>query len=343
VSEQIATVGKDAQVRGEQNERIPAGWAVIASKEFGDHVLGIRFLLLFLVLGLVGAGAIYTVAGAIRDQASAASGAPGLFRFLFSLSPAATSQVQLPPFVQLIGFLGPLLGITFGFDAISSERSEGTLPRLLSQPIHRDDVINGKFLAGLSTIALILVSVVVLICAVGMIRLALVPSGEDIARILIWFLLTVVYIGFWLALATLFSVVFRRAATAALVVIAIWLVITVFGPTIYGLSADILRPAPSDAAFQQQLDHAVMEQNISRLTPNELYSEISQALLNPTVQTVDITGRVQQQLNGASVPTVLPIDQSLLIILPHIVGLVAMTVVCFGLAYVIFMRQEVRA
>jgi ABC-2 type transport system permease protein len=324
-------------------ERIPAGWSVIANKEFGDHVLGIRFLLLFLVLGLVGAGAIYTVAGAIRDQATAASGAPGLFRFLFSLSPAATSEVQLPPFVNLMGFLGPLLGITFGFDAISSERSEGTLPRLLSQPVHRDDVINGKFLAGLSTIALILASVVVLISAVGMIRLGLVPSGEDVARLVVWFLLTVIYVGFWLALATLFSVVFRRAATAALVVIAIWLVVTIFGSTIFGLAADIFAPGGADASFQQQLNNLVVEQNLARLTPGQLYSEISQALLDPRVQTVDITGRVQQQLTGASVPTVLPFDQSLLIIWPHIVGLIAMTVVCFAAAYVIFMRQEVRA
>ena len=43
-----------------------------------------------------------------------------------------------------------LFQIAFGFDDISGERSEGTLPRLVSQPIYRDDVINGKFAAGLA-------------------------------------------------------------------------------------------------------------------------------------------------------------------------------------------------
>jgi ABC-2 type transport system permease protein len=33
----------------------------------------------------------------------------------------------------------PLLGIAFGFDAINNERAERTLPRLLPQPIWRDD------------------------------------------------------------------------------------------------------------------------------------------------------------------------------------------------------------
>ena len=42
-------------------------------------------------------------------------------------------------------------------------------------------------------------------------------------------------------------------------------------------------------------------------------------------------------------PTVLPYGQSLLLIWPQIVGLIAGTVICFALAYVAFMRQEVRA
>ena len=42
-------------------------------------------------------------------------------------------------------------------------------------------------------------------------------------------------------------------------------------------------------------------------------------------------------------PTFLSLDQSLLLVWPQIVALIGLTVVCFGLAYVAFMRQEVRA
>jgi ABC-2 type transport system permease protein len=41
--------------------------------------------------------------------------------------------------------------------------------------------------------------------------------------------------------------------------------------------------------------------------------------------------------------SLLSLDQSLLIVWPQIVALVALTVLCFGAAYVLFMRQEVRA
>lgn len=320
---------------------IPAGWRIIGGKEFTDHLLSLRFLLLLLLLGVLGIGTIYTVAGSIRDAAAQVSGARGVFLLLFTLNPSTAVTQSLPPFVQLVGFLGPLLGIAFGFNAINSERSDGTLPRLLSQPVHRDDVINGKFLAGLATIALILGSVIVIVSAIGIIRLGLVPSGDDAIRLFTWYLMTVVYVGFWLALATLCSVLFRNSGTAFFAVLAVWLVLTFFGTTIVNAIAGYLAPTGTGATFQQQLDLAVWQQNLARLTPNRLFSEMGQVILDPRVRTVDIQGLVQVASQRQA--NVLPFVQSLLIVWPQVVGMVAMTSVCFAAAYVAFMRQEVRA
>ncbi len=46
-------------------------------------------------------------------------------------------------------------------------------------------------------------------------------------------------------------------------------------------------------------------------------------------------GQAHQQIG-----TLLSLDQSLLIVWPQITALVALTVVCFAAAYVVFMRQE---
>jgi ABC-2 type transport system permease protein len=317
--------------------RIPAGWRVIASKEVTDHILSIRFLLLLLVLGLMGVGIFYSVAGSIRDVAESATGARGVFLALFTANPNADiTTAQLPSFVALIGFLGPLLGIAFGFDAISSERAEGTLPRLVSQPIHRDDVINGKFLAGLAVIAFILAAVTLLVAGVGMLRLGIVPTDDDIVRLATWYVISVVYIGFWLALATLCSVVFRRAATAALVALAAWLVLTFFG----GLIADV---ATGYFANPEQIEWYVRRQELARLMPQTLYSEIATVVLDPSVRTLDVIGGALLDFEARAIPTALPFAQSVLLIWPQLVGLVAGMVICFALAYVAFMRQEVRA
>jgi ABC-2 type transport system permease protein len=323
----------------EPGDRLPAGWRVIAAKEFADHLLSARLLLLLAILGVVGVLTIFAASSYIRDLASRLDQPTGVVLALFTIAPPTTAtSFQPPAFVSWIGLLGPLLGIAFGFDAISSERAEGTLPRLVSQPIHRDDVINGKFIAGLAVVAMIVGLIAVLVLGVAMFRLAVVPTVDDVLRLISWYIATVVYIGFWLALATLCSVVFRRAATAALVVIAIWLVLSFFYQFITDVVAGIAAPATQDLAA-----NISRKQDLMRLSPGTLYQELTAALLNPSVRTVDDLSRVLLQFEPRAVASILPFGQSLLIVWPQIVAMVAATVICFALAYVAFMRQEVRA
>ena len=67
---------------------------------------------------------------------------------------------------------------------------------------------------------------------------------------------------------------------------------------------------------------------------------MTQALLNPLVQSLDpyFTDPTSRAL-----PTILPFGQSLLLIWPQVVLLLAGTVICFAAAYISFMRQEIRA
>src|SRR3974390_1287228 len=55
----------------------------------------------------------------------------------------------LPFFVAMLGFLVPLMAIGLGFDTVNGEHNRRTLSRILSQPIYRDALLFGKFLAGL--------------------------------------------------------------------------------------------------------------------------------------------------------------------------------------------------
>jgi ABC-2 type transport system permease protein len=50
-----------------------------------------------------------------------------------------------------------------------------------------------------------------------------------------------------------------------------------------------------------------------------------------------------EQLSISRFQSPLPLLQSTLIVAPHLVSLVAITVVCFGICYACFMRQEVRS
>ncbi len=228
-----------AEVETDALPRLPAGWRIIATKEFADHILSVRFFVLLLVLGLAAAIPLYFAADQIRSVAPQASGTRAVFLALFWFGSPDISILTVATFVAIVA---PLLGLAFAFDAVNGERSEGTLPRLLSQPIYRDDVINGKFAAGLAVIGLVLVAVVLLISGFGMLRLGIVPHGEEVIRLIAWVLATFLYVALWLAFGLLLSVAVRRAATSALIGFGIWLVFTIFGPLIVTAGPGVHHP-----------------------------------------------------------------------------------------------------
>lgn len=311
------------------------GWAVIARKEFTDHLLSVRFVALLVVLGLVAVGSVYAAAQALRDVAPDAAGTPGLFLRLFTVT---ADPVPLS-FLSFVGFLAPILGIAFGFDSVNGERAQGTLPRLVAQPIHRDDVINGKFIAALGVVGLILVVVTVIVAGVGIVALGIVPTASEVSRLLVWLLAAIVYVGVWLAFATLCSVLMRRAATSALVAIGVWLVLSLFGALLAQLAAGVLSPVNPSQPLSP-LENARMEIALSRASPLYLYEETASALLNPEVRTLGLV--TLEQIDRILV-TELSLAQSLLLIWPQLVGMAAATMVIFAWAYITFMRQEVRA
>jgi ABC-2 type transport system permease protein len=319
------------------SRRLTGGWLIVARKEFNDHVHSVRFVILVVLVALAGLASVHSASGPIRDAASQTTDVPSIFLYVFTLAPD-----RVPAFYEFIAILGPLLGVAFGFDALNGERSQRTLPRLVAQPIHRDEVINGKFVAGLGAIALALASVMLVVVAYGMLRLGIGPTIGEVVRMVAFFVVAVVYIALWLALSTMLSVVTRRAATAALAGIAIWLVFTLFGGLIAGLVADTVHPVPDvDPTAEVVLANARLELNVRRFSPSELYEEATDVLLNPSRQSTGLI--IQDDTTSQALPSTLSLSESLVLAWWQVAALVGGVVVLFAIAYTVFMRQEVRA
>lgn len=306
-------------------------WAVVA-KEMADSLTSIRMLILELLIILTAAGTVYAATQTLRDNL-------GKEKFVF-LKLFTTGHDPIPAFVGFLAFLVPLLAIALAFDAINGEFNQRTMSRVLAQPIYRDALLFGKFLGGLFTLALALTAIWLLIMGLGILGLGVPPSGEEVARSLLFLVVTVFYGGIWLALAMLFSIIFRQPATAALASIALWLFVTIFWGIIAQLVAQTFRPVqvgfPQSMLAQAQLGLA-----LTRLSPNTLYAQATVALLNPVVRSLGFV--LPMQLQGAVLGAPLPLSQSLLLIWPNLTGLMAATILLFALGYVLFQRQEIRA
>lgn len=321
------------------------GWMVVAAKEFADHVLSVRFFVLLIVVGLAAGIPLFLATQRINELASQVSGAQAVFLALFIIGPQDVSIFGLDVSVQgFIGLAAPLLGIAFAFDAVNGERSQGTLPRLVAQPIHRDDVINGKFVASLVAITLVLLSVVLLISGFGLLRLGIVPEWSEVLRLLVWFIVTIAYVAVWLAFGLLLSVVVHRAATAALIGFGVWMAVAMFGRFLLNLILGAIAPVSDSTAIDRALGLYQLHAFVLRLLPTTLYSEASSVLLNPSLTGTNTPATLGQLTQAQQqIPTLLSLDQSLLLVWPHVVALVALTVICFAIGYIQFMRQEVRA
>ena len=332
----------EAARRARRSERAPSGgWRTIAAKELADHLESIRFIVLLLVVGVAAVVPMYFVSTDISNLAPQLAGQPALFLALFVAGSDSVGGVTTVAFAAL---LVPLVGIAFGFDGINSERSQGTLSRLLAQPVHRDDVVNGKFAAGIAVIALMLTALVVLVAALGIVRLGIVPGPEELARVALWLLTTILYAGFWLAFALVLSVVIRGPASAALVGFGTWFGITVFGAFLLPLVANFLFPPTTTTLGGYAYASTQAQEIFLRLSPANLYQDVVMAIMNPGTKTVLGYGNIGQRVSAAEqLPSLLSLGQSILLVWPQLVALVALTVAMFALAYVLFLRQEVRA
>src|SRR5689334_13328582 len=311
-----------------QREGTPwRGLGVVTLKELSDHLSSARMRVLEWLVVLTAMAALY---GAIQNIRDTTAEDPFLFLRLFT-----TAREPLPSFVAFMSFLVPLMAIGLGFDAVNGEHSRRTLSRILSQPIYRDALLFGKFLAALATLTISLIALWLLVIGLGLVLLGVPPGGEEMLRSLVFLGVTIVYAGVWLVLAMLASILFRSAATAALVTLGLWLFLTVIWPALASGIMDIIVPGANDAA------RLIGGQMLSRLSPATLYDESVLAILHPTTRTL---GPVYlSQLQGAVMGAPLPFGESVLIAWPQIVGLVAATILLFVAGYVVFQRQEVRA
>ncbi|MBO5056987.1 MAG: ABC transporter permease [Lachnospiraceae bacterium] len=309
------------------------GLKVLFEKEVADFINSKRMLLLILFMIIITISGLYAALSGISD--SVEENASFIFLKLFTVS-----ANSIPSYNTFLALLGPFIGLIMGFDAINNERSEGTLNRLVSQPVYRDNIIIGKFLAGCFIIVIMIFASGILIGAVGFLQIGIPPEAEELGRLFVYLCFAIIYIAFWLALSILFSTVCRHAATSALATIAVWLFSAIFVSLLAGIIADAIYPLDNYEGMFNQLNNYNCELNLNRLSPYYLFSEAASTILSPSIRSINAV--TVTQLSGA-LSGYLSLGQSLLLVWPHLTALCALMLIMFAISYVFFMRQEIRA
>ena len=162
----------------------------VASKEFSDIVRSKRFIILIVIFGLIMISSIATVYVQRRSfyaQLDETGDVPIIRmprRFLGEVGYTLSG---------ILSIFAPVMGVALGCDAISGEREKGTLKIVLAQPVYRDTVINGKFLAATSALSLAILITSLASVGASVIVIGVTPTAQEALRIALFLLFSILF------------------------------------------------------------------------------------------------------------------------------------------------------
>jgi len=164
----------------------------------------------------------------------------------------AQESASLLSWIQIVAFFVSFMAIILLFDAINGEGD--TLKLIALNPVSRFQILAGKALAaygviGSSLLIAILCSVLVIL-AVGAIPLHL----EAIYPIGLFFGLASIYALVFIFMSLAASASFKQPTTSLAFLLIVYLLVVAIWPSISGIMAKVVSPAPSPLTVQQQLE-----------------------------------------------------------------------------------------
>ncbi|MDD4127153.1 MAG: ABC transporter permease subunit [Methanomicrobium sp.] len=338
---------------------------IIGRKEFTDNITGKRFIALLAMLLILTGTFVVNQMDAYYDELNAYSSSgstimdddgniihgeatykPSAINLFYGIVSALTAYV-----------FGPLIAIAMGFDAITKERETGSIKSILSHPLYRDELINGKALGGISSIAVATTIIFILTLSILLIK-SIVPDFSELGSIIVLWIITVLYLAGIYAMSLMTSVLTKRSGIALIYSLILFFAFAYLAPTLAPVVTDvILGPEPGTLINADYYDYeefikesesyysaeTAINDIIVQFSMQRNYEYAGRALtltslfwnLN-TIGIHDQYGMLDYAVMGIS------LEDFLEKIGGNIIFLFAYPIFFFGIAYVRFMRMDLR-
>lgn len=206
----------------------------MARKEFSDHLRSRNFLLITAFLLLI--CTVGLIDGVTNYQKSLNAYNEGQVEMMERLGEDSAFMQDRPSALSVftaigtqMSILGAILGIALGFNLITKEKESKSLKLLLSHPIYRDEVINGKALGSAAALLLPLGAVLAVALALLLI-VGIVPDLREFGLILAFGLATPLMILTYFSVALLMSIIAQNSGTALVYSLSVLIAFTMLVP-----------------------------------------------------------------------------------------------------------------
>ena len=346
-----------------------AGIFVVAKKEFLDHVMGKKFLLILAILMIISLLAMYEGVenynkqlDSYKEQTAEIERHPeGMPQGWMSEKPSILFVFL--PMSFLFGILGAILAIAIGFNLISGEKESGSLKSLLSHPVFRDTIINGKALGGMGALGFAMLVMTLLSIGILM-MLGIMPTGDEFVRILVFMGFTLLFMFSFFAIALMCSTIAKNSTRAITYSLVIFVVISAVMPiagSIVGMQLAGDMPEYPEMArheineseggiseeeqerieeeFQEYWDKVMRMQEMFLIAdPLSNFNKVSSATLDPRFE--PLRGFFGPRGGESRAET--SILEALGMVWKSLLVLLLFPVIMFAIAYIKFMRMDIR-
>ena len=152
-----------------------------------------------------------------------------------------------------------LLALLFSYDAISREKEAGTLGLTLSCAIPRPTLLLGKYIAGIVSISFPLVASFVAGLLVIQSSAYVSFSSSDWGRILLIFLVSMLYVSLFFLIGLFLSTRTHRSSITLMFSMCVWVLFVLIVPNLTVLLVEHTSPMQSENPYKAQADEVWSE------------------------------------------------------------------------------------
>ncbi|HJH27254.1 MAG TPA: ABC transporter permease [Methanophagales archaeon] len=344
----------------------------VVRKEFIDHLTSRKFLIilaLFLIISMysmhAGIGEYNEALENYKERISQIEAEEGPGPQVMPKKPSILLVFQI--IYEIMPLLGAILAIAMGFDLVTKEKESRSLKSLLSHPVYRDEIINGKALGGILALVFAVGIAFILLFAMLLI-FSIVPNMGEFARIALFGAVTVLCLLSYFSIALMTSTISENSGKSFIYALIIFFAITLFVPMVGDMVAESVageRPelpdvpqyeseisSPSSANENEPGEPMVVP--LKRMPENEewqRYAEENYAYWEKRRAIRDAYQVIQpdRNFNKFSRAVINPytsgetsILKSLERVWKNIFALIIFPIVFFAIAYIKFMRMDIR-
>ena len=371
---------------GERKKMEVKGLFNVARKEFIDHLTSRKFIIILGLFLIISAIAVHQGIGDYNDMLEDYKEQMSHIKEVEGPEGPVKWMPEKPSILLIfrrmswqITMLGGILAIAMGFDLISREKESRSLKSLLSHPIFRDEIINGKALGGI--LALVFAIGIALIISFAMLLLfSIVPDLDEFTRITLFGVVSVLFLLSYFSIALMTSTVSRDSGSSLIYALIILFTLSFFMPTFENVvvesvvgeppefpgmhhvhiigapsasenESEAIKPIEPVPIEEEEWKRYEEESNaywekrsaihdaISVVVPNDNFQAVTEAILNPHFKGLRYGVRYEPPTTEGEEKS---LREALEIVWKNILALIVFPLVFFALAYVKFMRLDIR-